>query len=124
LVDSILGKHSDIDNTSERPIDFGLLRKYQYSLEKFGFDEKSRIIDVDRIESGISSRSRSALFIVKDVVEALEAKVGKAVPIEDLATVAEEKGLESHEVEEAVERLRKSGDLLFHPFCRISLFHY
>jgi len=41
----------------------------------------------------------------------LEAKVGKTIPIEDVLNEARARGMEEDKVEEAIERLKRSGDL-------------
>ena len=41
----------------------------------------------------------------------LENKIGKTVPIEDIVRESEEKGIKADKVDEAIEKLKRSGDL-------------
>ena len=48
---------------------------------------------------------------VKEIISELENKIGKTIPIDDILAKAREKGIEEHKVEEALEKLKKMGDL-------------
>ena len=82
-----------------------------YCLMQVGFDRETGKIDIDRIATGIAATSRSHIMVLKDVITELETKLGKTVPIEDVVAEAKSRGLDEDKVEEALERLKRSGDI-------------
>ncbi len=48
---------------------------------------------------------------VKEVIAELENKVGKVIPLEDIIRSASSKGLSESEIEEIIQKLKKSGDI-------------
>lgn len=83
-----------------------LVRGY---LMQVGYDEETGTIDIDKI-SGTSSSQRSKISMVRAEVEALEKKLGKLVPLEEVTKALEGK-MEEAEIDEAIGKLLKSGDL-------------
>lgn len=82
-----------------------------YCLMQVGFDKETGKIDIDRIATGITATSRSHILVLKDIITELEAKLGKTIPIEDVVAEAKNRGLDEDKVEEALERLKRSGDV-------------
>jgi len=82
-----------------------------YCLSQIGVDPKTGKIDIDRIATGISASQRSSIMMVKEIIHELEAKLGKTIPIEDVQKEANERGIDSEAVEEAIEKLKRSGDI-------------
>ncbi|MBS3104708.1 minichromosome maintenance protein MCM [Candidatus Woesearchaeota archaeon] len=82
-----------------------------YCLMQVGFDKETGKIDIDRIATGIPSTARSHILILKDIITELETKLGKTIPIEDVVAEAKNRGLDEDKVEEAMERLKRAGDL-------------
>ena len=76
-----------------------------------GFDRETGKIDIDRIATGIPSTARSHILILKDIILELETKLGKSIPIDDIVAEAKNRGLDEDKVEEALERLKRSGDI-------------
>ena len=68
-------------------------------------------IDIDRIATGVSASSRNNIMVVKEIINALEEKVGKTVPIDDVVGEAKKRGLPQDKVEEVIEKLKRSGDI-------------
>ena len=83
----------------------------EYCLMQIGFDKETGKIDIDRIATGVSASSRNHISMLKEIMNDLEAKVGKTIPIEDVLNEARARGMEEDKVEEAIERLKRSGDL-------------
>ncbi|MEA2037719.1 MAG: minichromosome maintenance protein MCM [Nanoarchaeota archaeon] len=83
----------------------------EYSLMDVGFDKETGKIDIDRIATGVSASARSHILIVKEIINELEGKIGKTIPIDDVVATAREKGVEEDKVEEALEKLKRTGDL-------------
>jgi replicative DNA helicase Mcm len=82
-----------------------------YCLSQVGLDPETGKIDIDRISTGITTSQRSRIFGVKDIIIELENKIGKIIPIEDVVKECEAKGIDRDEVEEVIERLKRSGDI-------------
>lgn len=76
-----------------------------------GFDRETGKIDIDRIATGIGASQRSHIITIKEVIADLEKKFGKMVPMEQIISEAKNRGVESGSVEEAVDKLKRSGDI-------------
>jgi replicative DNA helicase Mcm len=83
----------------------------QYCLSQVGLDPETGKIDIDRIATGISSSQRSKIMVVKDIIEELENRIGKTIPIDDLVKEAVAQGVTEGDIEDALEKLKRSGDL-------------
>jgi len=82
-----------------------------YCLIQVGMDEQGRI-DIDRITTGIGASQRSRIFIVKETITELENKFpDRIIPMEEVVKVCHEKGLDDDEIEEAIEKLRRNGEI-------------
>ncbi len=82
-----------------------------YCLMQIGFDKETGKIDIDRITTGIAASQRSVINTVLDVIKELETKLGKSIPIEEVLNEAKLKGVDETHAEEALERLKRSGDV-------------
>lgn len=82
-----------------------------YCLMQVGFDKETGRIDIDRIATGIAATQRSHILVLKEIISELETKLGKTIPIEDVVAEAKNRGLDEDKVEEALERLKRSGDV-------------
>jgi len=83
----------------------------EYCLLQIGLDRETGKIDIDRIATGISASQRSHIFIVKEIINELENKIGKTIPIDDVIDEARLKEISEDKVEEALEKLKRSGDI-------------
>jgi len=83
-----------------------------FSIQQLGTEIETGKIDIDRMESGITSSQRSKIKIILDIMSELESKIGKNIPIEDVKAAAEEQGIEN--ADEMLEKLDREG-LIFHP---------
>ncbi|MBN4049128.1 minichromosome maintenance protein MCM [archaeon AH-315-M20] len=83
----------------------------EYSLMQVGFDKETGKIDIDRIATGISASQRSHIFIVKEIITELESKLGKTIPIDDIIEEAKSKDITEEKVEEAIEKLKRVGEI-------------
>ena len=82
-----------------------------YCLEQVGLDPETGKIDIDRISTGITTSERTKIVKVRDLINQLEQKVGKVIPIDDIITAAKEDGIDEDKVIESIEKLKRSGDL-------------
>jgi replicative DNA helicase Mcm len=82
----------------------------KYYLMQVGYDYESKTFDIDKISGKFSSSQRNKIFMVKEVITALESKMGKMIPYEELEKELEGK-LGKDELEEAIEKLVISGEI-------------
>jgi replicative DNA helicase Mcm len=82
-----------------------------YCLRQVAMDEETGQFDIDRISTGVPASQRNKIMTVKEVIGELENKVGKVVPIEDVVREATAKGLTESEIEDILQKLKKSGDI-------------
>ncbi len=82
----------------------------KYYLMQVGYDEETKTIDIDRITTGVAASQRGKIHIIQTVLEELESRLGKLIPMEELVKELKEKMKES-EIEENIEKLVRSGDL-------------
>ena len=80
-------------------------------LQEVGVDPETKKFDIDLITTGISSSQRSKISILKQIIDELEQSLGKVIPIEEIVEHAAEKNIPSSQVEEIIEKLKRSGDL-------------
>ena len=83
----------------------------EYCLMEIGLDKETGKIDIYRIATGITASQRSHIFIVKEIINELENKIGKTIPIDDVIDEARLKEVSEDKVEEALEKLKRSGDI-------------
>jgi len=99
-------------DTEIRPEDTQRATKLlENSLKALGTDPETGKIDIDRIETGISSSQRSRIHELLEIVKDLEQSEGKRIPIESLLREAKERGMSQMLVEELIDKLKQKGDL-------------
>ena len=84
-----------------------------YCLTEVGMDKETGQIDIDRISTGIAATERGKIIQIRGIIESLERVMGKSqpIPIEDILREGKEQNIGTAEIEEAIERLKRSGDL-------------
>ncbi len=88
------------------------IRILKYCLMQVGIDPATGQIDIDRISTGISAVQRNKILVVKNIIAALEKNLGKkSIPLEDIMSECENKGLTQQEVDEVINRLKRDGDV-------------
>jgi len=88
------------------------IRILKYCLNQVGIDPQTGQIDIDIISTGISATQRNKILIVKDIIIALEKNLGKkSIPIEDIVAESSAKNLTEAEVEQAITRLQREGEI-------------
>ena len=83
-----------------------LMKSY---LMDVGFDEKTQKIDIDKI-SGNSASNRSKIIVVREIIESLENKFGKLIPVEEVEN-AVGSDISGSDLEDVMDKLVKSGDI-------------
>ena len=82
-----------------------------FCLRQIALDEKTGTFDIDRIATDTPASSRNKLILIKEIINDLELKVGKQIPIEDVLRAAAEKDIEDGEAEELLQKLKRAGDV-------------
>jgi len=82
----------------------------RHCLMQVGVDPETGQIDIDRI-SGTPASVRGKIMSVKEIINLLEQKVGKQIPIEDILVEATDRGIKEEEAKEALDKLKRSGDI-------------
>jgi replicative DNA helicase Mcm len=82
-----------------------------YCMSQIGVDPETGKIDVDILTTGVSSSARNNIIVIKEVINDLENKIGKTLPIEDVVKESQERGVSLDKVEEVIEKLKRSGDI-------------
>lgn len=84
-----------------------------YCLSQIGLDPETGTIDIDRITTGITARHRNNIHVIKEIISELASTLGEdtPIPIEDLVRECELKGVSEKDVDEVLEKLKRSGDI-------------
>ena len=82
----------------------------KFSLMQVGYDEETKSFDIDKMTTGVTASKRGKIIMVKEMLSNLESRLGKLIPFEELERAVEGK-LKEDELEEAVNRLVKEGDI-------------
>ena len=48
---------------------------------------------------------------IKEIINELENKLGKTIPLDDITEEAKAKGIEEDTIEETIQKLKRSGDV-------------
>ncbi|MBI4149995.1 minichromosome maintenance protein MCM [Candidatus Woesearchaeota archaeon] len=82
-----------------------------YCLMQIGLDKETGKIDIDRISGGIPASQRTKIITVKEIIADLEGQYGKTIPIDSVVKEGEARDLNAEQVEDAIEKLKRSGDI-------------
>ncbi len=82
----------------------------KYYLMQVGYDYESKTFDIDKATSGITASQRSKIFAVREVINDLENRLGKMIPIEEIEKELEGK-MTKDEIEDAINKLNAQGEL-------------
>ncbi|MFH1210975.1 MAG: minichromosome maintenance protein MCM [archaeon] len=84
----------------------------KYCLMQVGIDPETGQIDIDVLSTGISTSTKNKMYLVRDLISALEEKRGdKKVPISEVISAAETKGLDEGTVMGIIDRLNREGEI-------------
>jgi len=83
-----------------------------FCLNQIAKDSETGKIDIDRISSRITASQRSQISIVKELIQNLETELGeKILPVEQLVEMAQDKNISQDQLDEVLEKLRRTGDI-------------
>ncbi|MEM2115643.1 MAG: minichromosome maintenance protein MCM [Candidatus Woesearchaeota archaeon] len=86
------------------------IRLLEKCLKVVGIDPSTGKLDIDVIFTGMSASKRSVILLVKELINNLSQENEK-VKKELLIEKAKEKGLKDEDIEEAIEKLKRKGDI-------------
>lgn len=81
----------------------------KFYMMQVGYDEETKSFDIDKIGGNPASK-RNKIHIVKEVLEELEERLGKLIPLEELEKAIGEK-MPADELTETIDKLVRAGDL-------------
>jgi replicative DNA helicase Mcm len=81
----------------------------RYYMSQVGYDEETKSFDIDKI-SGNPASKRNKIHIVKEILEDLENRLGKLIPMEEVEKASDGK-ITASELEEVMDKLVRAGDL-------------
>lgn len=99
---------ADKVTTTDAKRAIGLLH---YCLEQVGLDPDTGRIDIDRITTGVTSSERNRLMVIKEIINELEEKGEKVIPLDSVIAAAQDRGISESDVDDAIQKLKRSGDL-------------
>jgi replicative DNA helicase Mcm len=82
-----------------------------FCLRQVAFDEKTGTFDIDRIATDTPASTRNKILTLKEIINDLESKVGKTIPLEDIMKACQEKEITESEADEMLQKLKRSGDI-------------
>ncbi len=82
----------------------------KYYLMQVGYDYESKTFDIDKVSGKFSNSQRNKILLVKETITAMEAKMGKMIPYEELETELEGR-MTKAEIDDAVNRLLKDNEI-------------
>jgi len=83
----------------------------RYCLNEIGMDPETGQLDSDRINTGITASTRGKMVAVREVIFGMDEAGKKAIPVEEIMATAATKGISEQKVEEAIEKLKRAGDI-------------
>ncbi|MEK6969894.1 MAG: minichromosome maintenance protein MCM [Nanoarchaeota archaeon] len=84
-----------------------------YCLNQIAKDSETGKIDIDRLGgSKITATQRNTISEMKEIINLLEEQLqSKIIPIENIVEVAKDKNITQEKIDDALEKLRRSGDI-------------
>jgi replicative DNA helicase Mcm len=83
-----------------------------HCLKLISWDEETKTFDIDRITTGITASQRGHIHVIKDIISGLEKELGKKmIPVVDVVREAALRNIPEDEVDDVLDKLKRSGDL-------------
>lgn len=80
-------------------------------LREVGIDPETGELDIDRIVTGITSSQRNRIVQIREIIREIESRTGPNIPIDDILTEADSKGIERSKTEEIIDRMKRDGEI-------------
>lgn len=97
------------DHVEEEDVDRAI-KLFQASMQEFGIDPATGLFDVDIIQSGQSHTQKTGMKKIMKMIKE-KAATQESVSIEDIVEEAKGFGLDSVQTKEAIDKLKKQGEL-------------
>ena len=85
------------------------LEMMNYWLSKMSIDSETGLIDIDKIEIGVTASQRNKYTILRDIIKELQ-NLMKPVPMQSILEECHERSINENEFEENIARMMKLGD--------------
>jgi replicative DNA helicase Mcm len=82
----------------------------KFYLTQVGYDYEAKTFDIDKVSGKFSSSQRNKILLVKETITALESKMGKMIPYEEIEKELEDR-MTKDEIEESIDKLLKSNEI-------------
>ena len=82
-----------------------------YYLLHLGVDPETGKIDIDRITTGITTSTRGKIISIRDLIYEMDAAGVRPIPVEELLKEAISRGIKEQDIEEAIDKLKRNGDI-------------
>ncbi|MFH1972414.1 MAG: ATP-binding protein [archaeon] len=84
----------------------------KHCLTEVGMDPETGQIDIDRMSTGITASTRGKILLVRDIIfDLCDSKEGAVSIDDDLKPRVFEKGVTEQKLDEAISKLKRSGDI-------------
>ena len=81
------------------------------TLMEVGIDPETGQLDIDRIGGSMPASERGKIMGVRDIIFKLDEEGKRTIPVTDIFSEAMKLGIPQNKVEEAIEKLKRSGDI-------------
>ncbi len=81
------------------------------TLMDVGIDPETGKLDIDRISGGMPASERGKMITVRDIIFKFDDEGKKTMPVVDIYSEAMKRGITQEKVDEALEKLKRSGDI-------------
>lgn len=82
----------------------------KYYLMQVGYDYESKTFDIDKVSGKFSSAQRNKIMLVKETITAMESKMGKMIPYEELEKELEDR-FTKEELEDIIDKLLRGNEI-------------
>lgn len=81
------------------------------TLMEVGIDPETGQLDIDRVSGSMPASERGKIISVRDIIFKFDEDGKKTIPVTDIFAEAMKKGIAQDKVEEALEKLKRTGDI-------------
>ena len=100
-----------LSNTVTRRDAKKAIEMIHFCLSQVGLDPETGKIDIDRLATGISASQRGKIITIREIIDELENKIGKPVPIDEIIKEGVAQGISESDIEDAIEKLKREGNI-------------
>lgn len=84
----------------------------EHFMRQIAYDDTTDAYDTDKLQSGVSGGERERYLTVKKLIEQHSGTYNeKVIPIQDIAGYAQQEGIPEDQMEEAIKKLKRKGDV-------------